>query len=131
VEDLARLSGVMLKRARHVVTEDNRVVEAVEALRRDDFTTVGRLMYASHASLRDDYEVSVPQLDAFVEVAQREGALGARLTGAGFGGSAIALIDSSRVDALSTAVASEFERREFRAPALYSFLPADGAEAVE
>ena len=128
--DLDRLDGIVLKRARHVITENIRVVEAVEALRRNDFAAFGRLMYASHASLRDDYEVSIPQLDTFVEVARAVGALGARLTGAGFGGCAIALIDSGSVDALSAAVMREFQTQGFGQPDFYSFVPADGAEVV-
>ncbi|HEX2741914.1 MAG TPA: galactokinase, partial [Rubrobacter sp.] len=94
-EDLALLSGEELKRARHVVSENARVLVAVKVLEDGDFDEFGRLMYASHASLRDDYEVSTPELDAFVEIAQDHGASGARLTGAGFGGCAIALVPES------------------------------------
>src|SRR3712207_3656186 len=93
-EDLSRLSGEELKRARHIVTENQRVLEAVEALRRGDSRELGRLMYASHASMNDDFEISTRELDAFVETAESIGALGARLTGAGFGGSAIALVEA-------------------------------------
>ncbi|HET9927263.1 MAG TPA: galactokinase, partial [Rubrobacter sp.] len=81
--DLDLLSGAELMRARHVISENARVLEAVEALRDGDFDEFGRLMYASHASLRDDYEVSTPELDTFVETARQHGARGARLTGAG------------------------------------------------
>src|SRR3712207_8152329 len=66
---------------------------SVEALRAGDFRDIGRLMYASHASMRDDFEISTPELDTFVELAEGSGAEGARLTGAGFGGCAIALVD--------------------------------------
>ena len=102
-EDLALLSGAELKRARHVVTENARVLEAVEALEDDDFDEFGRLMYASHASLRDDYEVSTPELDTFVETAEEQGATGARLTGAGFGGCAIALVPEAKTAAITKA----------------------------
>lgn len=129
-EDLERLHGVELMRARHVVTENERVLKAVDALERDDFAELGRLMYASHASLRDDYEVSTAQLDTFVALADTSGALGARLTGAGFGGCAIALIPSEHVDELIECVQRAFEDRGYLAPAFYAFRPAPGAEVV-
>jgi galactokinase len=83
---------------------------------------------ASHASLRDDYEVSTPELDTFVEAAQQHGATGARLTGAGFGGCAIALIPESETDTLTEACKQSFAEHEFAAPAFYHFVPAAGAE---
>jgi galactokinase len=87
-------------------------------------------MYASHASLRDDYEVSTPELDTFVETAQQSGALGARLTGAGFGGCAIALIDRERAEALVRKAEEQFAAKNFREPDFYSFRPSAGAEIV-
>ncbi len=128
--DLKRLSGEELKRARHVVTENRRVMEAVEALRAEDYGSFGRLMYASHASLCDDYEVSTPELDTFVECAKEEGALGARLTGAGFGGCAIALIPAGGSESLCKNCRRRFAEEGFKEPAFYSFLPASGAEVV-
>jgi galactokinase len=128
VEDLSRLTGDELKRARHVVTENARVLAAARALERDDLKELGALMYASHASLRDDYEVSTPELDAFVDVARETGTLGARLTGAGFGGCAIALIDRWRVGDLEEKVAADFGERGFVEPSFYRFTPAAGAE---
>ena len=83
-------------RVRHVVTEIERVRDCVEALRRGDFDEVGRLFVASHTSLRDDYEVSCRELDLVVDTALRSGALGARMTGGGFGGSAIALVPADQ-----------------------------------
>ena len=129
-EDLERLSGEELMRARHIVSENARVLEAVEALRARDFHELGRLMCASHASMRDDFEISTPELDAFVELASEAGALGARLTGAGFGGCAIALIQEDQTDALAQEVLRAFERRGLGEPAFYEFLPAAGAEIV-
>lgn len=129
--DLERLSGEELKRARHVVTENARVLDAVRALQLQDYVTFGRLMYASHASLRDDYEVSTAELDAFVEVARQVGALGARLTGAGFGGSAIALIEEDRANALSRQARDLFARRGFAEPGFHRFHPSAGAEMAE
>jgi len=129
-EDLARLSGVELRYARHVVGENARVLAGVEALRRRDFAAFGELMWASHASLRDDYAVSTPELDAFVTLARQTGVLGARLTGAGFGGCAIALIERDKVQMLTDAVAMEFAQSSWQTPAWYEFSPAAGAEVV-
>ncbi len=129
-EDLDRLSGEELKRARHVVSENGRVLRAVEALQAEDFRELGRLMYASHASMRDDFEISTRELDAFVELAVGPGALGARLTGAGFGGSAIALISAAEAEALADNVRREFAERHFEEPVFYEFRPAPGAEVV-
>ena len=99
------------RRAHHVVTEHARVVDAEAAVKAGDWEELGRLMTASHASLRDDYEVSVPELDLAVEAALEAGALGARMTGGGFGGSAIALVppglDAAVQDAVLAAYASE------------------------
>lgn len=106
---LARLSSDLLRRrARHVVTEIERVREVVAALRADDFAQVGRLFDASHASMRDDFEISCPELDTACAVAVAEGALGARMTGGGFGGSAIALVPAGRGDAIGLAVTDAF-----------------------
>ena len=130
LDDLKKLDGLALKRARHVVTENARVLAAVAALRADDYAEFGRLMYASHASLRDDYEVSTPELDAFVEVSRAAGALGARLTGAGFGGCAIALVPSAAVPSLTAAVEAHFKSAGFPEPEFYPFQPSAGAEVV-
>jgi galactokinase len=128
--DLDLLSGAELKRARHVISENARVVRAVEALRDRDFEEFGRLMYASHASLRDDYEVSTPELDTFVEAAEQYGARGARLTGAGFGGCAIALVPEDETSAFTNACEQAFAKSGFEEPAFYEFVPAAGAEIV-
>src|ERR687897_584866 len=111
-EDLDLLSGAELMRARHVISENARVLDAAEALRDSNFKEFGRLMYASHASLRDDFEVSTPELDTCVETAQQHGATGARLTGAGFGGCAIALVPESESDTLTEACRQTFAKRE-------------------
>ena len=96
---LAALSSDLLRRrTRHVVTEIDRVVRARQALAGADFDALGQLFLASHASMRDDFEISVAELDTAVEAAVGAGALGARMTGGGFGGSAIALLPADRVD---------------------------------
>jgi galactokinase len=128
--DLDLLSEAELKRARHVVSENARVLEAVETLRDKNFDEFGRLMYDSHASLRDDYEVSTPELDTFVEAAEQLGARGARLTGAGFGGCAIALVPKSETAALTSAGEQAFAECGFEEPAFYEFVPSAGAEVA-
>jgi galactokinase len=127
-KDLQRLSGEELKRARHIVSENTRVLEGVAALRAENFRELGRLMYASHASMRDDFEISTPELDAFVGLAQQSGAPGARLTGAGFGGCAIALVQDGETEGLTREILQSFAERGFEEPAFYEFLPAAGAE---
>jgi galactokinase len=128
--DLDRLAGEELKRARHVVTENERVMAAVRALRAQDYGGLGRLMYESHRSLRDDYEVSTRELDAFVELAREAGAPGARLTGAGFGGCAIALIPPRVADELARVTQRAFVARGYREPGFYKSLPGAGAEVL-
>jgi len=130
VSDLDRLSGEELRRARHVVTENERVLQAVEALGRRDFSRFGQLMYDSHRSMRGDYEISTPELDTFVELAAASDALGARLTGAGFGGCAIALMREADVEGLKSTVLRHFQQRGFQQPVFYVFQPAQGAEIV-
>jgi len=102
------LAELPLRRFRHVVTESDRVRRAVTALRRQDENTFGRLMVESHASLRDDFTVSHPELDAIVELALGAGAHGARLTGAGFGGSAVILADADSLDAVMGVLRERF-----------------------
>ncbi len=111
-------------RVRHVVTEIDRVRACVAALEADDFATVGRLFDASHDSLRDDYAVSCAELDTAVEAARAAGALGARMTGGGFGGSAIALVHSARAEAVAADVARAFATAGFRPPATFPAYPA-------
>ncbi len=102
--DLSSLNGqlddVTFRRARHIITENERVKEAAEALGGGNFATLGRLLISSHESMRDDFEISTRELNTQVEVACEVGALGARMTGGGFGGSVIALIDTSLVGKL-------------------------------
>ena len=117
---LASLSGDLLRRrARHVVTEIARVEQAREALRADDFQRLGELFLESHASMRDDFEISVPELDTAVTAATAAGALGARMTGGGFGGSAIALVRREDADAAQAAVEKAFAEQGFTAPACF------------
>ena len=94
-----QFSDTVLRRARHTISENERVKEAVQALRSHDMPLFGQLMNASHASLRDDYEVSCPELDCLVKQAQQfEGVLGSRMTGAGFGGCTVTLIAANQIE---------------------------------
>lgn len=118
LEDLADVRPLMdaacYRRARHVITENARVLASVEALRNDDFEALGELLFASHESLRDDYEVSCPELDLVYETARGfPGCLGARLVGAGFGGSAIALLRRDRVQEFEDKIQTEVRKKGF------------------
>ena len=115
------------RRVRHVVTENDRVQRTARLLRMDAIGEIGDLLTASHYSLRDDYEVSSPELDQVVSTALEVGALGARMTGGGFGGSAIALVQADRVERTIDAVATAFEHRGFTAPVPRVVKPAQGA----
>jgi galactokinase len=119
-----------LRRARHVVTENARVLEAVAWLRAGDLDRLGPLLAASHASLRDDYEVSSPELDTAVAAAVAAGAVGARMTGAGFGGSALALVEAGLVGRVGDQVRGAFATAGFGPPAVAAVVPSDGARRL-
>ena len=103
------LSNVVRKRCRHVVAENERVLEAVEALKEGEMTSFGGLMYESHASLRDDYEVSCAELDALVEAAQGiRGTIGARMTGAGFGGCTVNMVERDRIHSFTNEIREKY-----------------------
>lgn len=118
------------RRVRHVLSENGRVLETVRRLRQGDLSGVGELMTASHVSLRDDYEVSCLELDLAVDAALDAGAIGARMTGGGFGGSAIALVHESQLDQVRDAVLRTFADHELQTPDTFTVLPADGAQRV-
>jgi galactokinase len=118
---------VMRRRVRHVVTENQRVLDTVALLRSGRVREIGPLMTASHASMRDDFEITVEQIDVAVEAALVAGAYGARMTGGGFGGCILALIDADRADAVTAAVEAAFERRGFAAPTPFVAVPSKGA----
>jgi galactokinase len=116
------LDGELRRRARHVVTEIDRVRAVVRLLDAERITDIGPVLDASHASLADDFEVSCPELDLACAAAREAGALGARMVGGGFGGSAIALIPADRADPVSAAVRGAFANAGYPEP---DFLPAD------
>jgi galactokinase len=131
IADLPRAEAVLdaetYRRVRHVVTEDARVEATVAALEAGDLAAVGRQLTASHHSMRDDYEITTQALDLAVEVALSAGALGARMTGGGFGGSAITLIEAARVPRLTAAVERAFAAAGFGRPRISSVVPGAGA----
>jgi galactokinase len=126
-EALAALPEELKPLVRHVVTENARVHETVRLLDDGRYAEIGAPLTASHASLRDDYRVSVVELDVAVEAAIGAGALGARMTGGGFGGSAIALVPLDRHDEVSDAVAGAFAEHRFGTPRLFTAAPSAGA----
>ena len=123
----AKITNTEYRRARHAITEIARVLSSVDALENRDFTRLGTLLNQSHASLRDDYNVSCPELDLAVEIAQRDGALGARMVGGGFGGSAIVLASIAKIKPLKVEIADAFKEAGFVAPRFFNSLPSDGA----
>lgn len=122
---------VLKRRTRHVVTESARVRGAVKALSAGEWAQFGTMLTASHESLRHDVEVSSPELDVAVEAALESGALGARLTGGGFGGSAIALLPAEAVDGLRARVTARFAGLDWPAPDVFVVTPSAGARRVE
>jgi galactokinase len=130
-DDLPRLAtlvdDVTFRRARHVVTENQGVLDTVDTLRTQGPTAIGDLLVASHASMRDDFEISVPELDTAVGAALAAGAVGARMTGGGFGGAAIALVAHDRVETVRDAATAAFEASGFSAPTIFTVTPSDGA----
>ena len=123
---LSRLPEDLRGRVRHVVTEDARVLAAVAALRAREWARLGALMDASHESLRDDYEVSCDELDVAVGAARAAGAVGARMTGGGFGGSAISLVPEPAVAAVTDSVVTAFAERGWHVPDAIEVTPSDG-----
>ena len=135
VGDLDKASGALdpetFRRLRHVVTENERVLAAVAALRAGGLETdpaaFGALLTASHASMRDDFEITTPALDLAAATAVEAGAAGARMTGGGFGGAVIALVATDRAAAVASAITAALARADFTAPRLSAVAPADGA----
>jgi galactokinase len=128
--DLDRLEGEQLRRARHVVTEDARVLATVDALRAGRIGGIGPLLSASHASMRDDFEITVPRVDLIAATAEEAGALGARMTGGGFGGCVLALARADRVDAIRDAITAAYDRAGYGQPGFFPALPSAGARKI-
>jgi galactokinase len=125
------LSGEAFRRARHIVTENARVLEAIEAMKNGDAKRLGELFNASHESLRDDFEVTNDALDIMVECArEQEGCYGARMTGAGFGGCAAALVNAKNAGEFVHAVSRAYRQKSGREAAVYVCKPSEGASLV-
>jgi galactokinase len=133
-DDLERakdlLDDVTYRRVKHVITENERVLETIRILTSSGPQDIGKLMYESHVSMRDDFEISVVELDAAVETALAFGAVGARMTGGGFGGAAIALTPKDKIDSLTLAVKYEFKKRGFIEPNIFTVRASQGAHRV-
>jgi galactokinase len=128
---LSQLSDpALIRRARHVVTENRRVLDTVELLRAGRLDRIGPLLTASHSSLRDDFEVSWSEADTAVEAALEAGALGARMTGGGFGGAVIAVVPAAATTDVAGAVTTRFARHGWRSPAITSAEPSQGARRL-
>ncbi len=130
-----KMDNVVYRRARHVIGEIERTVHAAEGIRASNWPTVGQLMYASHASLRDDYEVSCAELDAVVEIAEgiglKGGVYGCRMTGGGFGGCAVALVQAGTVEAVSKKIAVDYKTKTGIEAMIFSSRPAAGATILK
>ena len=129
-----KLGDPINRRARHVVGEISRTIAAAAALARNDFETLGPLMAASHDSLRDDFQVSCPELDLMVEIARKigrnGGVIGARMTGGGFGGSTVTLCESGKASEIATTLALEYEKSTGITPQIFASRPSQGAHLI-
>lgn len=125
--EAASLDDVTSRRAKHILSENERVLAAVEVLKSGDPLSLGPLLDASHTSMRDDFEISTPELDLAVETAREHGAVGARMTGGGFGGAAIALTPNALVGRVMAAVADAFASAGFTAPRIFTVTASHGA----
>ncbi|MEU5263967.1 galactokinase [Amycolatopsis sp. NPDC021455] len=126
-EALDRLPDDLVPLVRHVVTENQRVLETVELLRAGRLADIGPYLDASHVSMRDDYRISTAELDLAVDSARAAGALGSRMTGGGFGGSAIALVRDADLDGVKAAVEAAYEKAGYRRPRMFTAVPSRGA----
>jgi galactokinase len=131
-ENRARLTEVVYRRCRHIVSENDRVLRMVERLKSGDTLGISRLMRESHQSLRDDFEVSCPELDLMVEIASaKPGVYGARMTGGGFGGCTINLVEASKAKAFRESVGVEYDSKTGLRPEIHICEPSQGAQAMD
>ena len=130
-----KMDDVVFRRARHVVGEIERTIHATEGIRASNWPAVGQLMYASHFSLRDDYEVSCKELDVMVEIAEgigiKRGVFGCRMTGGGFGGCTVALVQTEQVEAISAKLAAEYKSKTGIEATVFVTRPAAGATVLK
>jgi galactokinase len=130
-----KMRELVYRRARHVIGEISRTVRAAGSVRQSDWPALGQLMHASHVALRDDYEVSCPELDAVVEIAEgigeKGGVYGCRMTGGGFGGCCVALVKASKVEDISKKIAAGYKARTGIAATIFASRPAVGATVLK
>jgi galactokinase len=130
-----QLEPVVFRRALHVISENERTLHAARAIQASDWDTVGQLMYASHASLRDDYEVSCPELDVVVEllraIGEAGGVIGCRMTGGGFGGCVVSLVKTEAVQQITRTLDLAYEKKTGRQSRIFSSRPAAGARTLK
>ncbi|MGH7942807.1 MAG: galactokinase [Limisphaerales bacterium] len=129
-----KIDDVVFRRARHVIGEIERTVQAAEAVCAANWPAVGQLMFASHRSLREDYEVSCKELDTIVEIAEgiglKGGVLGCRMTGGGFGGCAVALVKTEVIESISKKLAAEYKKKTGIEATIFTTRPASGATVL-
>ena len=129
------MEEVVYRRARHVISENQRVLDLAKALAAGDWNRTGEIMYAGHDSLRDDYEVSCPELNLLVDTAfqigRTGGVIGSRMTGAGFGGCTITLVETNAVDEVAERITKTYRGTTNIEPTLFTTRPGQGAHAVE
>jgi galactokinase len=129
-ENRGLLEPTLYKRAHHVISENQRVLKGIDLLRNGKMQAFGRLLFESHASLRDSFEVSCPELDLLVELATGcDGILGSRMTGAGFGGCTVSLVESGQAENFRTKIKPEYDRRTGKNSRIYECLPSGGVKA--
>lgn len=130
-----RLTGTEMKRARHVITENTRVLDVVQALRKRDWPTIGQCFYDSHASMRDDFEITTPELDTLVDLAAAigpdQGVIGARMTGGGFGGCTVTLAHTACAQAITEQLAEGYKTATGIDATLFTTRPAEGARILD
>ncbi len=130
-----KMDDVVFRRARHVIGEIERTIHAAEGVRASNWPTVGQLMYASHSSLRDDYEVSCKELDAIVDIAEgigmKGGVFGCRMTGGGFGGCTVALVQTELIENISQKIAVDYKKKTGIEATIFTTRPAAGATVVK
>ena len=124
----SQLDDETFRRVRHIITENQRVLDTLSALREGNLASLGRLLLESHASMRDDFEISVDELDLAVETAMATGAIGSRMTGGGFGGAAIAIIHKDKLEELAKNCEQAFAKAGFKEPRVFSVTPSEGAK---
>jgi galactokinase len=125
------LNEVVMRRARHIITDDQRVLDAMQAMRTNDLVRLGNILNAGHSSLRDDFEITNEALNQIVEAAQEQSSCyGARMTGGGFGGCAIALVDAGKVNAFVDSVERAYREKSGLEPQIYVCKASAGASVV-